>query len=577
MERLIIRGTAEKFLTLPSLKQFRRDDGSSGVHAADEETFPELFISKAVKRKKFRIDHIDPSVTVGKEHLKIPQTLKELLLQHPFPRSQGPLRMPIKCENLTRVFRDKTLFSHSESQLRSAWVPLVKGSNGWSGNQGQVTYKVTDLSTSIQGAASTRNKSMLYTCTRLGCTIECPCNICTDTENLQCKRGHRSGLCSNCNTQCGRHEIKVPHLFDATTDMYTIITDELDMDKYLFAFGYAGIPRSCSHCSEDVMQHQIYHLVYHPLCRFCSFEFRPFEFLLVNKSGRCTFKKTVIFINMRDLKTCSTCLLECKDKKARERHEAIVHHNAIQKFKCDLCPSSYSNKNAMGYHFEQKHQQPVQRHPCDVCDLHFSTLSTLKTHKSIKHRSIDQVESEEESKEECEDCGKKFLLLSSLNRHQREQHFDVKFNIDFYEGLDPPKSFECEQCGHKFKRMEHLRRHVQRKHSGTTTFKCSQCGKIFGRQDALSLHMKSDHVVEEYNCDECEQTFKRKDVLSRHVESVHCEKTFKCDECEKEYARKDDLGRHVKSVHRLKSFMCVVCDQTFSRKDSLLRHVKSKH
>ena len=49
--------------------------------------------------------------------------------------------------------------------------------------------------------------------------------------------------------------------------------------------------------------------------------------------------------------------------------------------------------------------------------------------------------------------GRKFMLLSSLKRHQREQHFDVKFNVDFYEGLDPPKNFVCEQCDQKFKRM----------------------------------------------------------------------------------------------------------------------------
>ena len=128
--------------------------------------------------------------------------------------------MPIKSENFTREFGDKTLFSHSDSQLCAAWVPLVKGMNAWSGNQGQVTYKVTDLNMSIQGAASTRKKRMLYTCTRLGCTIECPCNICTES-------------CSKCNTQCDRHEIKVTYKFDVTTDLYTIITEELNMDKYL--------------------------------------------------------------------------------------------------------------------------------------------------------------------------------------------------------------------------------------------------------------------------------------------------------------------------------------------------------
>ena len=96
----------------------------------------------------------------------------------------------------------------------------------------------------------------------------------------------------------------------------------------------------------------------------------------------------------------------------------------------------------------------------------------MNRHKSIKHSSDVQSESEEEAGEECDDCGEKFLLLSNLKRHQREQHFDIKFNIDFYEGIDPPRSFECEQCDKKFKRMEHLSRHIKSKHSGDV-FKCS--------------------------------------------------------------------------------------------------------
>ena len=61
----------------------------------------------------------------------------------------------------------------------------------------------------------------------------------------------------------------------------------------------------------------------------------------------------------------------------------------------------------------------------------------------MKHKSDDHQAATELT---CEDCGEKFLLLSSLKRHQREQHIGIKFNIDFHEGYDPPKNFECVQC-----------------------------------------------------------------------------------------------------------------------------------
>ena len=124
----------------------------------------------------------------------------------------------------------------------------------------------------------------------------------------------------------------------------------------------------------------------------------------------------------------------------------------------------------------------------------------------MKHKS-DQAE----TKFTCEDCSEKFLLLSSLKRHQREQHFATKFNLHFHEGYDPPKNFECVHCDMKFKRKDHLTSHIQSKHN-ENVFQCCQCDKSYGRQEALNRHIRSDHVVEGYNCDQCDQKFSRQDV-----------------------------------------------------------------
>ena len=543
----------------------------TSVSSTEGNPYPELLISRAVLRKKFETNHVEPFVEVDGKLVHVPETLKDLL-HHPFPRNQGPLRLPLDSNNIVTECKEKTLFSHSDSQPCAAWVPVMKGIHAWDGDQGQVTYKVSGLSrVGIKGAATTKMKSLLYTCNLFGCVIECPCNVCTDIQNLPCRLVHHMGLCSQCTPQCREHQIKVSYMFDATTDLYTIVTDELD--KYRYAYGYAGCPRSCKDCAEDVMQHQIYHLVYHPLCRFCLFEFRSLELLLKSDRIKLDFKNAEIIINWRDRKTCSTCLIECKDKTARVKHEATVHNHAVQFFKCDLCPKSYSSKNAMSYHVGQKHSQPVQKFPCDLCDSQFTTLASLKRHKSMKHKSDDHQAATEFT---CEDCSEKFLLLSSLKRHQREQHFAIKFNLDFHEGYDPPQNFECVQCDKKFKRKDHLKSHIRSKHN-ENVFQCYQCDKSYGRQEALNRHIRSDHVVEGYNCDHCDQKFSRQDVLSRHIESVHYLKTYKCVQCEKDFGRNDELTRHVKSVHSLKSYLCVKCDLSFGRKDNLLRHVKSKH
>ena len=125
---------------------------------------------------------------------------------------------------------------------------------------------------------------------------------------------HSSLLCSKCNPQCSAHQIRVLYLFDPTADLYTIVTE--DMHEYRYAYGYAGIPRSCSDCAQDVLQHQIYHLVYHTFCRFCRYEMRALKLLLDNNFSMAEFKNSVMMINWRDLKTCSICLMESKEKNA---------------------------------------------------------------------------------------------------------------------------------------------------------------------------------------------------------------------------------------------------------------------
>ena len=152
------------------------------------------------------------------------------------------------------------------------------------------------------------------------------------------------------------HQIKVPYLFDPSTDLHTMVTEK--MTEYRFAYGYAGIPSDCKHCSADVLEHQVLHLVHHQLCRFCRFESRPLEQFKGGKSLK-RFKKAEQILNWRDNKTCSICLKESKDKYAREKHEAIVHKQECQKFKCDICPKSFVCQSSLDYHVK-KHQQQVR-------------------------------------------------------------------------------------------------------------------------------------------------------------------------------------------------------------------------
>ena len=325
----------------------------------------------------------------------------------------------------------------------------------------------------------TRTKgNMLYTCTAFGCVIECPCNICT-SSNIHSKLQLAGAL------QCGAHQIKVSHMFDVTSDLYTLVTDDSNTEKYRYAYGYAGIPSSCEVCSQDVLEHQIYHLVYHTTCRYCKFEFRPLEILLEN-NFEFDYKDAVKFVDADDNKTCSVCLKKCKDKYARVKHENTVHTNEPQKYQCDLCARSYSSLDALSYHVAKKHQVSVQKYSCDLCGSQFATPATLARHKKIIHESENSAYSKQF---ECEFCSKTFSLASNMKRHEQELHFGPKLNLDFHEGLEPAKFFQCETCEKKFTRKTYLKHHIMNIHS-KTDYDCGQCKSSFGRQAALDRHIQ---------------------------------------------------------------------------------------
>ena len=503
MEKFILRGYTNKegnrgasfCLNLPKVKKFFR----VVVQNCEAETFPEKLVLRAVNRRKGPISpyekaHLKPSAIVNGEFLELPKTLQQILAVHPFPISQGPVVLPLDTrtedkKTVTEVLQAKTIFSHCETQTCGRWTPKVLGTAAWTDTSDEGTYVVTEPDQDIQGVASTRDMSMVFTCQFLKCIIECPCQVCRASRNVCCKSRHCPELCKRCMPQCSLHKLKVPFLFDPATDLFTMITDRIT--EYRFAYGYAGVPRDCKQCSVDVLEHQVLHLVQHQLCRFCRFESRPLEQFKGSKSFK-KFKKAEQKLNLLDNKTCSTCLKECRDMHARKLHEKIVHQKETQKFKCELCSKSYVCQSSLDYHVRTKHgeDQQAEKSCCEDCGKQFSTSSSLARHKMIFH----STEVPPSPKLVC-DCGMTFSLEANMRRHKREKHFEIQVNTDYEEGFRTSHIFECENCDQKFKRKDHLRRHVMHVHTEKKLI-CCYCDQKFVRQDNLKRHIKNKHDSE---------------------------------------------------------------------------------
>ena len=258
------------------------------------------------------------------------------------------------------------------------------------------------------------------------------------------------------------------------------------MTKYLFATPYAGIPLSCDSCTKDVQEHQVLHLVWHVRCRFCRFEMRPFE----QKSvvSKMDYKLAEKIVKRNDARTCSICLCTSQDAFARRKHEETVHEGRKDLgYSCVKCGKSYTNRNALNYH-EQTHNEII-KHDCALCELQFSSERNLVKHSELKHGEKTQIF-------KCEKCNVNISNKSNFDRHNRENHYEIKVNCDYVEDLDSLNILKCENCDQTFKRKFDLKRHIGSTHSEIETkqhFDCPDCGKKFSRKFALNRHTKNVH------------------------------------------------------------------------------------
>lgn len=427
-------------------------------------------------------------------------TLENNYANHSYPIAQGPAIPPLDKDNSNsrenksyhQVFADRTEFTHSSEDCFE-WIPtrigidvLGKINKGDSFDKNKITagFEVRESQQlKIKGAASLRDMSIVYTCKFHNCILHCPCTVCVSVKG-DCKTICKENVCVDCTSQCTQHEvIGLSRLFNPNKDHFTMITDKLDFFRYVIP--YPGILLSCNFCTNNVIEHQTLHHVFHLRCKFCRLEARPYEVLI--DSSLKDFKKAVMYYRNKDNSTCSHCFLLLRDSYDRKNHEKKVHLERDSKFKCEICHKSYLCKVALTYHME-KHKEESQKFSCDECGKQYASQQGLTTHKEILHGSKLRLQLP------CCHCDALFTNVSNLNRHEKSVHEDpVNLNIDFIPST-----------------------------SGALNFQCLFCEKEFNRKDALKRHMQSVHGdVQKFECEYCSSKFQRKDVLKRHIKLLH--------------------------------------------------------
>jgi len=109
-------------------------------------------------------------------------------------------------------------------------------------------------------------------------------------------------------------------------------------------------------------------------------------------------------------------------------------------------------------------------------------------------------------------------------------------------------SIICILCNQKFTQKSSLVKHIKSTHK-EIKISCKLCPQKFVCKQNLGRHIKSVHEQIKIPCELCPQKFSQKHCLVRHIKSVHEQIKIFCNLCSRKFAGKRNLVKHVKSVH----------------------------
>ena len=178
--------------------------------------------------------------------------------------------------------------------------------------------------------------------------------------------------CGECDQQCLEHKCELDRTY-SEKDSFTIPfyfqdldeearTNDNNLSAYSYGDGrgygydyepektfikYAGIPRSCTKCQVDLLDHEVHHNVLHYPCKFCRKSLRLWKNNPVNYLQLMQEKRNN---DIHDTTTCSFCYKCFTDSAIRKYQETTEHIDNEKPFKCVQCPRTYTSLIGLNHH-----------------------------------------------------------------------------------------------------------------------------------------------------------------------------------------------------------------------------------
>ena len=202
---------------------------------------------------------------------------------------------------------------------------------------------------------------------------------------------------------------------------------------------------------------------------------------------------------------------------------------------------------------------PTGKYNCNLCKKSFGTMANFRLHLNI-HCKVS-----------CKFCYRKFLNVSSMDKHVKEVHKVSKL---------PQYHCKLESCTEQFGTQIESFRHLRNEHRSLLRYRCKKCKDSFFTVELFRHHKIHDknHLPFEakWSCSRCGEIFDNLIQLMEHTR-IHTENSYEWDECNWRFTLISELTIHGHEFHDTREHACHWCTRYFQTPELLLQHRNREH